>query len=210
EQARLFEPFSQADAATNRRFGGTGLGLAISRRLAEAMGGRIGVDSRAGEGAGFWFTTTFAVPAAHLDNRLAVVHEDAAATPAKGSTTRRVLIAEDDRINQLLIATMLNRWGFETVVVDDGAAALEALGREPFDVVVMDVNMPVLDGPSAVRRLRAEGGPLAALPVFALTADVVADHMERFREAGFTDVMPKPIDWARLRGALETSVARDG
>ncbi|MCC7274784.1 MAG: PAS domain-containing protein [Alphaproteobacteria bacterium] len=210
EMARLFEPFSQADSSTSRRFGGTGLGLAISRRLAEAMGGRIGVESEVGSGSLFWFTTSLRL----ADRGAAAVRREGTAETAGGAgrsadgEVYRILIAEDDTINQLLIDTMLKRWGFDTVVVGDGQAALDLLRRERFDAVLMDINMPVLDGPSAVRRLRAEGGSLATLPVFALTADVVAEHVEGFRAAGFTDVMGKPIDWNRLRASLEALRAR--
>lgn len=93
-------------------------------------------------------------------------------------------------------------------MVGDGRLALDRLASQAFDVVLMDINMPVMDGPTAVRALRAGGGPMAAVPVFALTADVLPDHLAGYRRAGFTDVMTKPVDWARLRALLETAAAR--
>ena len=209
---RLFEPFSQADNSTTRRFGGTGLGLAISKRLAEAMGGEIGVDSRIGSGSSFWFTTPARAPAA--GGRAGEADIPAAGTAPGAGTghratgARRVLIAEDDTINQMLIETMLKQWGYDTRVVSDGIEALDALRHESFDVVLMDVNMPHLDGPGAVRVLRAEGGPPASLPVFAITADTLPEHLERYRGAGFDDVLTKPIDWKRLRSLIEATGAR--
>ncbi|BBK41238.1 hypothetical protein STVA_12580 [Allostella vacuolata] len=211
EMTRLFEPFTQADASTSRRFGGTGLGLAISKRLAEAMGGSIGVSSMPGRGARFWFRTPMRPVAQPVEPSPDTTPEALVAAPT--GVRCRILVAEDDPINQMLIETMLSRWGFDTAVVDDGQAALDRLAatqREgvPFDIVLMDVNMPRMDGPTAVARMRAEGGPVADMPVFALTADVLPEHVAAYRRAGFTDVLTKPIDWTRLRGLLEAPRGR--
>ncbi len=205
EIARLFEPFTQADDSTSRRFGGTGLGLAISKRLAEAMGGSIGVASTAGRGSRFWFRTLLRPAQPLAGDAAGVAAAETTPPPAMAGSggPRRVLVAEDDAINQMLIDTMLKRWGYDTVVAGDGRTALERLGEGGFDAVLMDVNMPVMDGPTAVRRMRANGGGDATLPVFALTADVLPEHISRFREAGFTDVLTKPVDWARLRALLD-------
>ncbi|WP_374440624.1 PAS domain-containing protein [Stella sp.] len=207
EMERLFEPFTQADVSTSRRFGGTGLGLAISKRLVEAMGGTIGVVSRPGEGSSFWFR----LPLRATDAEAAPAPEPPSPPlPPPPSHPRRVLIAEDDPINQMLIDTMLKRWDFETIVVGDGQAALDRLASEPFDAVLMDVNMPVLDGPTAVARLRAGEGRQRDIPVYALTADVLPEHVARFRSAGFTDVLTKPVEWGRLRELLDTAARRIG
>ena len=206
--ARLFEPFTQADASTSRRFGGTGLGLVISKRLAEAMGGSIGVASTPGQGSRFWFRTLLQ-PAESRSPSDGTSMPASSARPAPSGPCR-ILVAEDDAVNQMLLDAMLRRWGLETVVVGDGQAALARLAEEAFDAVLMDVNMPVMDGPTAVRSIRDGEGAGAPLPVFALTADVLPEHIQRYRDAGFTDVLTKPVDWARLRSLLDGVPVRRG
>ncbi|MGE0724379.1 MAG: response regulator, partial [Alphaproteobacteria bacterium] len=202
----------QADNSTTRRFGGTGLGLAISKRLAAAMGGEMGVDSAVARGSAFWFTTRFrlATPASTPADDPRGREWAAAGASGRAAGARRVLVAEDDTINQMLIETMLRQWGHDAHVVSDGRQAVDLLGREAFDVVLMDVNMPHLDGPGAVRELRAAGGRTAALPIFAITADTLPEHIDRYRASGFDDVLTKPVDWARLRSLVERATGRGG
>ena len=196
---QLFRPFSQLDPSPSRRYGGTGLGLAISRRLVEMMGGEIGVDSRPGQGSRFWFT---------LDLEASSEPRPAeAAVPAPGEMRPlRILLAEDNRINQMLVSAMLTKFGHSVEVADNGRAALAALAERPFDVVLMDMQMPEMDGTEATLAIRALPPPRGRIPVLALTADVLPEHRERFLAAGVDEFVPKPIDWAVLAAALEAHV----
>jgi signal transduction histidine kinase/ActR/RegA family two-component response regulator len=196
---RLFEPFSQADLGTAREFGGTGLGLAISRRLAEMMGGAVTATGVRGEGATFTFTARFE-PA--LPGAIPLC----AARPAEGTRPRaglRVLLAEDNVVNQRVSARFLEQLGVEYAIAQHGQAALEALQQGPFDVVLMDVQMPRLDGLSAVRRLRAEererGGHQV---VIAMTAHALDGDRALCLDAGMDDYLSKPITQAALARAL--------
>ncbi len=197
-QARLFQPFTQADESTTRRYGGTGLGLSICRELAALMGGAVGVDSRPGEGSCFWAelplpssTQPAALPRPPGEHGL----EDA-----------RVLLVEDNPVNMLIGATMLERWGVTVTQAHDGREALPlvqhaaAAGR-PFDAVLMDVQMPVMSGHEATRALRATPAG-ARLPIIALTAAALVSEREEALRAGMNDFLTKPIDPDKLRAAL--------
>jgi two-component system, sensor histidine kinase and response regulator len=196
EQRRhLFTSFSQADETITRRFGGTGLGLAISKSIVELMHGVIDVESRPGFGSTFWFTGRFGPSLG----------------PASGATTPavaprfdpalRVLLVEDNRLNQEVATALLAEVGLTPAIADDGRAALEALQRQPFDLVLMDVQMPVMDGLSATRRIRADG-VLRSLPVVAMTASALESDRAACLTAGMNDVVTKPIDPAALWRSL--------
>ncbi len=188
--AHIFESFSQAEDATHARYGGTGLGLAISRRLVQMMGGDIHVESEPGKGSRF----SFSFVARKAEERRK------AARPAKApvrSETRpmRILLAEDNEINRILAQELLHELGHAVTAVENGRLALEALGRERYDLVLMDVQMPEMDGLEAVRSIR-EGRPPGvdpALPVVALTAYALEGDRERFLAAGMDDYLSKPI-----------------
>jgi PAS domain S-box-containing protein len=186
--ARLFERFTQADSSTSRKYGGTGLGLAICGKLVELMGGRIEVESRVGEGSSF----TVWIPAPPCA-ALAPEAESRAELQAPDRPLR-VLFADDVEPNRELVRLMLQAGGVEVDTVMDGAAAVEAVLQTPYDLVLMDVHMPVMDGLEAVRRIRAVGGRYAGLPVVALSANVMADQVASYRAAGMTAHLGKPID----------------
>ncbi|WP_374577660.1 ATP-binding protein [Phenylobacterium sp.] len=201
----LFAKFEQADASTTRRFGGTGLGLAICRELTEMMGGQIVASSRPGEGTTFVVT----LPLRRVEG--ARQHAAAPAVEAfdgRRAAALRVLAAEDNPVNQLVLKTLLEQVGIEPVIVDDGAKALEAWSQQPWDLVLMDVQMPRMDGPTATRmiraRERAEGR--ARTPIVALTANAMAHQVAEYAEAGMDDFVPKPLEIARLYEILELAL----
>jgi signal transduction histidine kinase/ActR/RegA family two-component response regulator len=202
--ARLFQKFEQADASTTRRFGGSGLGLAICRQLAELMGGRIQARSTAGVG------TTFvaSLPLLRLgDARPALEPVVATATPEQ-SVDLRVLAAEDNEINQLVLQTLLGQIGVAPTVVGDGAAVLEAWEGGEWDVILMDVQMPHMDGPTATREIRRREAAhgRARTPIVALTANAMAHQVQEYIAAGMDDFVAKPIEVGALFAALQRAL----
>jgi CheY-like chemotaxis protein len=204
--AGLFEKFAQGEASTARRFGGTGLGLAICRELVEMMGGQISVASAPGEGARFAFDLPLArvaTPAARLP--ISAEHHGA------DLTALRVLAADDNPINRLVLKTLLGQTGLQLEVVEDGRAAVEAWRNGAFDVILMDVRMPGMDGTEATRAIRraeaAEGRPRT--PIIALTADVMSHQLAEFAAAGMDAHVAKPVETARLFEAIEMVLAAD-
>jgi CheY-like chemotaxis protein len=186
---QLFSPFIQADGSITRSFGGTGLGLAITRSLVLLMGGQISADSQPGQGAIFSFTLTASVPPA-----LQIPPRMASDAPLASHRALRVLIAEDHPINQKLANILLSQMGHECVLVDDGGKALEALAQAPFDVVLMDVMMPNMDGVTALKNLRAleaQGRPRTV--VIMVTAHAMTGDRERFLNDGADGYVSKPI-----------------
>jgi len=192
-QKALFQTFSQADGTITRRFGGTGLGLAISKQLVELMGGRIGVDSRPGEGSTFWFT---------LPPRRAVQGAaDVAQALRAGATLagQRVLVVEDVEVNRLIAREMLRRMGCHVEIAEDGARAVDMVLAADYDLVLMDIQMPRMDGVEATRRIRAAGGPRSRVPIVALTAHAIASEREAYLAAGLDDYLSKPFKPVALR-----------
>jgi CheY-like chemotaxis protein/HPt (histidine-containing phosphotransfer) domain-containing protein len=205
-RSRLFQKFTQADVSITRRFGGTGLGLAISRQLVEMMGGTIGFDSEIGQGTTFWFelalrsATTFPVKA-----------PDDTAPPEIPDGKRRsfdVLVADDNKVNQQVARLMLSHAGHRVDVVDNGLEAVKAVQRKSYDCVLMDVQMPELDGVAATRRIRGLGGAWADLPIIALTAHAMAGTDTELLAAGMNDYLSKPFDAGTLLRKVERLVTK--
>ena len=226
-QPTLFRRFTQGDSSTTRRFGGTGLGLAISRELVTLMGGRIGVVSAEGKGSTFWFTvrcepaadpcddvpTAPCVPEAAPLGAPLGAPQGAPQGASKGGGTEetgclRVLVAEDNEINRDIVVTMLRRGGHRVTAVEDGLQAVRLVEEDRFDLVLMDVQMPVMDGVTATRHIRAMPGPVSRLPIVALTGNVMPGHRAEYLAAGMTAYLTKPIvsaDLFEILGSVSAS-----
>jgi len=193
-QDYVFGRFNQLDTSYTRRFGGTGLGLAISRSLAELMGGRMNFASKPGKGSSFWFDLV--LPLADP------VAAPPAPQPDPELRSMLILVAEDNATNQIVARSMLERLGQQVEFVGDGAAAIDAVSRTDYDMVLMDISMPVMDGIEATRRIRRLGGRHAAMPILALTAHAGQSEHRACLEAGCNEVLTKPMDRGVLRAAL--------
>jgi signal transduction histidine kinase/CheY-like chemotaxis protein len=198
---RLFKPFSQADASMARLYGGTGLGLVISRRLAERLGGRMWVESEPGRGSSFFFTLRCR-PAATAPPRLAADGPGLASPRLSDELPLRILLAEDNSINQRVVLLMLERMGYVADVAGNGLEALEALRRQPYDLILMDVQMPGMDGLAATRHIRADFPPDRQPRIVAITANVLREQRDECLAAGMDDFVQKPVGLAELRAAL--------
>jgi CheY-like chemotaxis protein len=197
-QENLFSPFTQADTSVSRKYGGTGLGLAISKQLCTMMGGAIGVHSEPGRGSTFWFTVrcrrgqlpTLSAPPIQ---------------PASESAGRKfnILVAEDNPMIRILITKLLKRRGHEADLVVNGREAVEAVQRKAYDLVLMDMQMPEMDGVSATIAIRALSGPERTIPVIALTGNALVGQRESCVAAGMSDYLPKPISPDDLYAAID-------
>lgn len=201
QQSLLFQLFSQLDSSLTRQHGGTGLGLAICRQLVTAMGGDIGVDSQPGQGACFWFWLDLPLARAEDLPQERLAQAEAEQYP---QLQGRVLLVEDNPINQQVALSLLQRFGLQLVLAEDGQQALDKLAQHPFDLVLMDVQMPVLDGESATRQLRAgaAGSLNQQVPVVALTAHALETDRSQCLAAGMNDYLSKPVQIPELRALL--------
>ncbi|WP_083876559.1 ATP-binding protein [Ideonella sp. B508-1] len=197
DQPRLFQEFEQLDNSSTRRHGGTGLGLAISRQLVRLMGGEIGVDSQLGQGATFWFTVRLPVAMAPEHDAPA----RAPAPPAPRLSGLRLLLAEDHPVNQLVAAELLRALGAQVDVAEDGRQAVSMGGQGVYDAVLMDLQMPGLDGVQATQALRRVHGA-AQLPIIAMSASVMAEDRQRCLDAGMNDFVAKPFEPEELCAVL--------
>lgn len=200
----IFDPFVQADSSATRRHSGVGLGLAICRSLAELMGGRITVSSV--EGKGSIFTITLPMPRAAQPAPIAAVETAAAAHEAALSV--RILAAEDNPVNQLVLKTLLSQAGLEPTVVENGAEAIAAWKTGAWDLILMDIQMPVMDGVTAAREIRAceAAGGRQKTPIIAVTANAMSHQVTDYLAAGMDMVVPKPLEAAKLFEAIERAL----
>lgn len=211
KQKHIFGAFTQVDSSTTRRFGGTGLGLTISTRLVELMGGRLWVESAEGKGSRFHFTARVGLPEeeAHAIDAAKTKYRTCPDAVPAFAHAASILLAEDNRINQIVVTRMLERWGYRVAVAQDGRQALAALDREPFDLVLMDVQMPEMDGIEATQAIRTrEKQSGGHLPVIALTAHAMKGDRERCLEAGMDDYITKPIRPEDMFTAIEAQFSR--
>jgi CheY-like chemotaxis protein/nitrogen-specific signal transduction histidine kinase len=205
DQLRLFESFSQADASTTRRYGGTGLGLAISKQLVELMNGSMGVQSELGRGTTFWFTvrlTRAAGPVASTNGDAGAAEVGSAVADAV------VLVVEDNPVNQQVAVGMLERLGYVVEVVSNGREAVDAVGRRKYGAVLMDCQMPEMDGYEATTEIRRQEAGTGRLPIIAMTASAMSGDEDRALDAGMDGYVTKPVKLGELSRVL-TEWVRD-
>ncbi|MGC3946735.1 MAG: ATP-binding protein [Chryseolinea sp.] len=203
-QTRLFRDFEQADSSTTRRYGGTGLGLAICRRLAELMGGRVGVDSTPGQGSTFWFAIDLDVTAQPEAAPTAAPRSHSARerlAELANSRPQRILLAEDNPVNQEVAVALIGSAGLTVDVAENGQQAIDKVQSGDYALVLMDVQMPVMDGLDATRAIRRlpQG---ATLPILAMTANAFDDERQRCLDAGMDDHVAKPVVAEQLFATL--------
>ncbi|MBX3082891.1 MAG: response regulator [Anaerolineae bacterium] len=198
--ANIFEPFVQADGSITRKYGGSGLGLAISKQIINLMGGELTVNSTVGEGSTFAFTLAYAItpdPSAHQPD-VDDIHQN---KDQIGVTEplHRILVAEDNPINQHLMKMTLKRLGYGVDIVENGAQALAKLQEQTYSLILMDIHMPEMDGLEATQRIRMLGGLYATIPIIAVTASILPEEQHEFIKAGMNDIIEKPFSGKQLR-----------
>ena len=205
-QKTLFTAFTQADAETTRKHGGSGLGLAICKRLIDLMGGTMGFTSVEGAGSTFWFE----VPLRVDQDSLVPAKDEAPAVPVTNiePQTTRVLVAEDNPVNQAVTKGFLKLKGLTCDIVENGQLAVEAVQSQSYDLILMDMEMPVMDGLEATRAIRALSGPQSQIQILALTAHAMSGASDRCQAAGMNGHVAKPIDKTALFDAIDAALER--
>jgi CheY-like chemotaxis protein len=191
---KIFESFTQADAKTTRKFGGTGLGLTISAKLIELMGGKLHVESERNKGSHFWFDLPFET-AVHLHKQ----KEDISFSELSSFASMRILVAEDNVVNQLVAKRILEKWNIDVTVVENGQKALDEMAKQKFDMVLMDLEMPVMDGLTAVKEIRKTD---IELPIIAFTAASYENMKADLQSKGLNDFVQKPFKPEALHQAI--------
>ncbi len=201
----LFSAFTQADSSTSRTYGGTGLGLSISKQLVELMSGDIGVESTEGEGSTFWFTTL----CHQAKGTVEATDKRRSLERWLSSRSLNVLVADDTPVNQQLLRGIFEKLNHRIVVADNGKMAIERFEEDEFDLILMDIRMPVMGGIEATTVIRSMGTEKSKIPIIALTADIAAGNIKEYLEAGINDVCAKPIDLPVLLKAINKQLGED-
>jgi CheY-like chemotaxis protein len=205
QQHKLFKEFSQTDGSVSRRFGGTGLGLVICKRLVEFMGGEIGVISEAGSGTTVWFTVVLPASSQPAPELPKIPQTSETFDRSKG----KILLVDDLENNREIVSAYLQDGGYDVTPVGSGIEAISHLRAEHFDLVLMDIQMPEMDGVTATRAIREMGSPVKEIPIVAMTGNVLPQQIKSFLEAGMNDHVGKPIMRASLYHTLWRWLPRD-
>lgn len=206
ERGKLFQPFYQAEGTRHRSSQGTGLGLSICKSLADMMGGKVWCASKKGCGSTFYFEASFDRTGYVADPK----HAEDELLPEAEETHIRILAAEDNPVNQMMLTKFLtDRFGYELKMVSNGAEAIKALETDSYDIVLMDVHMPVMDGVTAAKKIRGSNQEWHDIPIIALTADAADAHVSEYQEAGMNECAAKPVDWTSLDAKIKALVSKE-
>ena len=208
ERGRLFKPFTQADSSTNRKYGGTGLGLAICQKLVEKMEGSISIDSEPGVGSTFAFSANFGVSKSLCGDGVAILARSISVSPAvrEQRSALKILIVDDSQVNREVAQQMVRNLGYSTVSASNGNQALDAVSKDDYAAILMDCQMPEMDGFEATRKIRGLGPDKGRVPIIAMTAHALKEDRSRCISAGMTDYIPKPVRSALLQRLLELHI----